>query len=253
MVVERQARRRRHRVAARARRHAPQLGGRPVRVGEHGGAAGLGEQPAARRYAVEPRCGVALEGERRGPPRERAAGGGGGHGHALVKRGGQAVGPVVHGAGEGRVGQHPRLRRAAVGLVEPHEVALGLGGVVVVERQARRRRHRVAARARRHAPQLGGRPVRVGEHGGAAGLGEQPAARRYAVEPRCGVALEGERRGPPRERAAGGGGGHGHALVKRGGQAVGPVVDNFFQSCLLVFSFQVVLGAPFAVRFLGDV
>ena len=67
MVVERQARRRRHRVAARARRHAPQLGGRPVRVGEHGGAAGLGEQPAARRYAVEPRCGVALEGERRGP------------------------------------------------------------------------------------------------------------------------------------------------------------------------------------------
>lgn len=122
---------------------------------------------------------------------------------------------------------------------------------MVVERQARRRRHRVAARARRHAPQLGGRPVRVGEHGGAAGLGEQPAARRYAVEPRCGVALEGERRGPPRERAAGGG--HGHALVKRGGQAVGPVVHNFFQSCLLVFSFQVVLGAPFAVRFLGDV
>lgn len=57
MVVERQARRRRHRVAARARRHAPQLGGRPVRVGEHGGAAGLGEQPAARRYAVEPLAG----------------------------------------------------------------------------------------------------------------------------------------------------------------------------------------------------
>ena len=70
MVVERQARRRRHRVAARARRHAPQLGGRPVRFGEHGGAAGLGEQPAARRYAVEPRCGVALEGERRAPPLE---------------------------------------------------------------------------------------------------------------------------------------------------------------------------------------
>lgn len=124
---------------------------------------------------------------------------------------------------------------------------------MVVERQARRRRHRVAARARRHAPQLGGRPVRVGEHGGAAGLGEQPAARRYAVEPRCGVALEGERRGPPRERAAGGGGGHGHAPAQRGGQAVGPVVDNFFQSCLLVFSFQVVPSAPFAVRFLDDV
>jgi len=124
---------------------------------------------------------------------------------------------------------------------------------VVVERQSRRRRHRVAARARRHAPQLGVRPVRVGEHGGAAGLGEQPAARRYAVEPRCGVALEGERRGPLRERAAGGGGGHGHALVQRGGQAVGPVVDDSLQSLLFVFSFQIVLGAPFAVRFFCDV
>ena len=88
------------------------------------------------------------------------------------------------------LGQLPCLGCGAVALVEPHGVALGGLAVSVVEGQAGLGRHGVAPLALGDSPQLRGRAVRVGQHGGAAGLGEQHAARRDPVQARGGVALE---------------------------------------------------------------
>lgn len=81
----------------------------------------------------------------------------------------------------------------AVGRVEPHLVALPGAAGAQVQREAGGGRYRPAALAGRHAPELGGRAVRVGQDGGAARLGQQRAARGDPVEPRRRVALERER------------------------------------------------------------
>ena len=238
VVVERHARRGHDGVAALAGRDAPQLRGRAVRAGQHRRPAGLGQQHAARGDPVEAGGGVAPERQRARARGQAAARRRGRDGHGAVEGARQAVVAVVDRAGDRRVRQQPRLGGGPVGRVEPHPVALVGGLRVVVERHARRGHDGVAALAGRDAPQLRGRAVRAGQHRRPAGLGQQHAARRYAVEPRCGVALEGERRGPLRERAAGGGGGHGHALIKRGGQAVGPVVDDSSKAFFLYSAFR---------------
>lgn len=151
-------------------------------------------------------------------------------------------------------GQRPGLGGRAVCGVEPHLGALARVAPLAVERHAARRaRDRPAAAAGLDAPELRRGSVGLGKGCGAAGCRERQPAARQPVEPRRLVV--GERQSRPRraQRAAGRAGRHGHAAVERGRQAVVAVVEGPLQYGCFVFCFQVVLSAPFADRFLGDV
>ena len=208
---------------------------------------------AARGDRVEPGALVVLEVEGPGdrghcaglPSRDDA--------HCRVKRAHDAVRAVRHCA-RLRCGQRPGLGGRAVCGVEPHLGALARVAPLAVERHAARRaRDRPAAAAGLDAPELRRGSVGLGKGCGAAGRRERQPAARQPVEPRRLVV--GERQSRPRraQRAAGRAGRHGHAAVERGRQAVVAVVYGPLQYGCFVFCFQVVLSAPFADRFLGDV
>ena len=141
-----------------------------------------------------------------------------------------AVRAVGDNPGNRLGGELPRLGGRAVGLVQPHDVALARLAVAVVEDEARGRRDGIAPRAFREKPELLIGSVRLVEHCrgavAAAGFGEELAARRDPVEPRGGIALEGERARGGGQRAAGCPGGDAHVRGYGGRNAVHAVGDN---------------------------
>ena len=183
-------------------------------------------QHAVRGDPVEAGGGAALEVEGARARRQRAARRRGRDGHGAVEGARQAVGAVVDRPGDRRVREQPLLRGRAVGLVEPHRVALRRVGAADVEGQTGGGRDRVSRPEGRDAPQLGGGAVRLGQHRRPAGLGQQHAARGDPVEAGGGVALERQRARARRQGAARGGGRDAHPRVEGGRDAVGAVPDD---------------------------
>ena len=174
----------------------------------------------------------------------------------MRSRGGRhAVRAVGDDPGNRLGAEPPRLGGRAVRLVEPHDVALARLAVAVVENEARGRRDGIAPRAFRKTPELLLGPVRLVEHGSgaaaAAGFGEELSARRDSVEPRGGIALEGERARGAGQRAAGFPGGDAHVRSRGGRHAVRAVGDDHCYCCPFVFRFKVIACTPFAIGFLG--
>ena len=146
------------------------------------------------------------------------------------------MGAVVHRARDRRVGEQPLLRGRPVGLVEPHRVALRRVGAADVEGQTGGGRHGVAGPEGRHAPELRGGAVRLGQHRRPPGLGQQHAARGDPVEAGGAVALERQRARARGQRAARGRCRDGRGAVEGGRDAVGAVVNDPLQCRCFVFS-----------------